>query len=207
MIPKNGKPVLAGAPEGEKYAREMSVWQDYFNIREFACVSVPEEINYPLAKFSTLRDILLGALNGGKRLGLVGIYDIPAHIMDRIRTAVRGAEIEDAGPIINRLRIVKSANEIACLKEAGRQACEGYKKLLEYAVEVFRKYGGPQLPGALVRDAWREGQKIQFFTLDQFPFDEVQMTTLVLIGNSQTRIANGRMFCLRGYREKYGVGE
>ena len=79
--------------------------------------------------------------------------------------------------------------------------------LLEYAVEVFRKYGGPQLPGALVRDAWREGQKIQFFTLDQFPFDEVQMTTLVLIGNSQTRIANGRMFCLRGYREKYGVGE
>ena len=79
--------------------------------------------------------------------------------------------------------------------------------LLEYAVEVFRKYGGPHLPGALVRDAWREGQKIQFFTLDQFPFDEVQMTTLVLIGNRQTRIANGRMFCLRGYREKYGVGE
>ncbi|MBO4633282.1 MAG: M24 family metallopeptidase, partial [Lentisphaeria bacterium] len=27
------------------------------------------------------------------------------------------------------------ANEIACLKEAGRQACEGYKKLLEYAVD------------------------------------------------------------------------
>jgi len=79
--------------------------------------------------------------------------------------------------------------------------------LLEYAVEVFRKYGGSQLPGALVRDAWREGQCVQFFTLDQFPFEEVQMTTLVLIGNSQTRIANGRMFCLRGYREKYGVGK
>ena len=39
VIPKCGNPVLAGAPEGEKYAREMSVWQDYFNIREFACVS------------------------------------------------------------------------------------------------------------------------------------------------------------------------
>ena len=79
--------------------------------------------------------------------------------------------------------------------------------LLEYAVEVFMKYGGPQLPGALVRDAWREGQCVQFFTLDQFPFEEVQMTTLVLIGNSQTRFANGKMFCLRGYREKYGVGQ
>ena len=135
VIPKSGNPVLAGAPEGEKYAREMSVWQDYFNIREFACVSVPEEINYPLAEFSTLRDILLGALNGGKRLGLVGVYDIPAHIMDRIKKAVGDVQIEDAGPVINRLRLVKSANEIACLKEAGRQACEGYKKLLEYAVD------------------------------------------------------------------------
>ena len=135
VIPKCGNPVLAGAPEGEKYAREMSVWQDYFNIREFACVSVPEEINYPLAEFSTLRDILLGALNGGKRLGLVGVYDIPAHIMDRIKKAVGDVRIEDAGPVINRLRLVKSANEIACLKEAGRQACEGYKKLLEYAVD------------------------------------------------------------------------
>ena len=135
VIPKSGNPVLAGAPEGEKYAREMSVWQDYFNIREFACVSVPEEINYPLAEFSTLRDILLGALKGGKRLGLVGVYDIPAHIMDRIKKAVGDVRIEDAGPVINRLRLVKTANEIACLKEAGRQACEGYKKLLEYAVD------------------------------------------------------------------------
>ena len=79
--------------------------------------------------------------------------------------------------------------------------------LLEYAVEVFRKYGGDNLPCALVRDAWREGQTVKFFTLDQFPFEEIQMTTLVLIGNSQTRIANGKMFCLRGYREKYGVGQ
>ena len=79
--------------------------------------------------------------------------------------------------------------------------------LLDYAVEVFRRYGGDKLPGALVRDAWREGQEVRLFTLDEFPFDAAQMTTLVLIGNSHTRIVNGRMFCLRGYREKYGVGK
>ena len=72
VIPKCGEPTLAGAPEGENYAREMSVWSDYRNVREFACVSVPEEINYPLAVFSSLKDILQGALKGGKRLGLVG---------------------------------------------------------------------------------------------------------------------------------------
>ena len=140
VIPKCGEPVLAGAPEGEKYAREMSVWNGYYNVKEFACVSVPEEIDYPLATFSTLRDILQTALKGGRRLGLVGLFDVPAHIMDRLKKAVEGVEIVDAGSIVNRLRIVKSANEIACLKEAGRQACEGYKKLLEYAVHGNPEY-------------------------------------------------------------------
>ena len=140
VIPKCGEPVLAGAPEGEKYAREMSVWSGYHNVKEFACVSVPEEIDYPLASFSSLKDILGTALQGGRRLGLVGFFDIPAHIMERLKKAVEGVEIMDAGSIINRLRIVKSANEIACLKEAGRQACEGYKKLLEYAVDGNPEY-------------------------------------------------------------------
>lgn len=133
VIPRCGEPVLAGAPEGESYAREMSVWNDYRNVKEFACVSVPEEIDYPLATFSSLKDVLLGALNGGKRLGLVGVWDIPAPIMERLKAAVGNVEIVDAMPLLARLRIIKSANEIACLKEAGRQACEGYKKLLEYA--------------------------------------------------------------------------
>lgn len=135
VIPKTGEPTLAGAPEGENYAREMSVWSDYRNVREFACVSVPEEIDYPLATFSSLKDIMQSALKGGRRLGLVGVWDIPAPIMDRLKAAIPGVEIVDAMPILARLRIIKSANEIACLKEAGRQACEGYKKLLEYAVD------------------------------------------------------------------------
>lgn len=58
MIPKSGNPVVAGAPEGESYAKEMSVWKDYVNVREFACVSVPEEIDYPLAKFVKLSDVI-----------------------------------------------------------------------------------------------------------------------------------------------------
>ena len=135
VIPKCGEPTLAGAPEGESYAKEMSVWQDYRNVKEFACVSVPEEIDYPLASFSSLKDILQTALKGGKRLGLVGVWDIPAPIMERLKAAVPGVEIVDAMPLMAKLRLVKSANEIACLKEAGRQACEGYKKLLEYAVD------------------------------------------------------------------------
>ncbi len=135
VIPKTGRPVLAGAPEGENYAREMSVWSDYVNVREFACVSVPEEIDYPLAHFTMLSDVIGNALGGGKRLGVVGWYDIPAPIFKRIETAAGGAELSDASALIFKLRIIKSDAEVACLGEAGRQACEGYRKLLEYAVD------------------------------------------------------------------------
>jgi len=135
VIPKSGLPTLAGAPEGENYAREMSVWDDYCNVKEFACVSVPEEINYPLSTFRKLYDVVQDALKGGKRLGIVGLWDIPAPIYDRVKAASGNAEIVDASGIMYKLRVVKSDAEVACLAEAGRQACEGYKKLLEYAVD------------------------------------------------------------------------
>ena len=135
VIPKSGLPTLAGAPEGENYAREMSVWENYCNVKEFACVSVPEEINYPLSTFRKLYDVVQDALKGGKRLGIVGLWDIPAPIYERVKAAAGNAEIVDASAIMYKLRVVKSDAEVACLAEAGRQACEGYKKLLEYAVD------------------------------------------------------------------------
>ena len=62
FIPRVGKPILAGAPEGEQYAREMSVWSDIRNIKDFACVSVPEEmqkLNY-VTNITRSLDTLLG---------------------------------------------------------------------------------------------------------------------------------------------------
>lgn len=134
VIPLHGKPILAGAPEGQEYAREMTVWQDVRNIREFACVSVPEEIEYPQAVFFSLQEILDEALQGGTRLGIVGWYDIPAPIFSRIREAVPGIELSDAGDLLNEMRLMKTDAEIACLKEAGRLACVGYRELVRTAV-------------------------------------------------------------------------
>jgi Xaa-Pro aminopeptidase len=133
FIPRSGRPILAGAPEGEQYAREMSVWDDVRNIKEFACVSVPEEIDYPLAQFSSLGEILGEVLGGGKRLGLVGRFDMPAPIFERVREAVSGLEISDAAEILQGMRLIKTPAEIACLQEAGRLACVGYEQLIAHA--------------------------------------------------------------------------
>ena len=112
----------------EKYAQEMTVWQDVRNLKEFACVSVPEEIDFPLATFSSLKEILSDTLSGGKRLGLVGLLDIPAPIFERVKNAIDGLEIVDAADILNGLRLIKTESEIKCLQKAGELACIGYNK-------------------------------------------------------------------------------
>ena len=134
FIPQEGEPIYAGAPEGENYAREMCIWEDIRSVREFLCVSVPDDIDYPRATFSSLGGIVAETLGGGKNLGVVGMMDMPGAILERIRSSLNGMQILDAGNILSEMRMVKSTSEIACLKEAGRQACEGYRELIEKAI-------------------------------------------------------------------------
>ena len=131
FIGKKGDPIVAGAPEGEKYAKEMSLWDEYRNVREFLCVSVPEEIDYPLARFSSLKKILEETLKGGRRLGLVGSRDIPHLVYERILKNCPGLEITAADDILESMRLLKSKKEIMCLKEAGRLASLAFEKLME----------------------------------------------------------------------------
>lgn len=134
FIPQKGEPIYAGAPEGENYVREMGVWQDIRNVRDFSCVTVPVEIDYPLANYSTLKDIVREVIGSGKNLGLVGIHDMPAFILEKIKNSMSNLSIYDVGYLVEDLRLIKSPAEINCLREAGKIACEGYKKIIEYAI-------------------------------------------------------------------------
>jgi Xaa-Pro aminopeptidase len=95
---------------------------------------VPEEIDYPLATFSSFKEILGEVCRGGRRIGLVGLYDIPAPIHDRLTHALPNLEIVDAAALLQKMRLTKSPGELACLREAGRMACLGYRQLIIHAV-------------------------------------------------------------------------
>ena len=134
FVPRTGQPILAGAPEGEQYAREMSVWDDLRNLREFACVSVPDEIDFPLATFSTLEEVVGDTLKGGTRLGVVGTTDIPATVMRWVGESMPGLQTVPCDDLLADMRLIKTPAEIAVLKEAGRINCLGYRELIENAV-------------------------------------------------------------------------
>ena len=78
------------------------------------------------------------------------------------------------------------------------------KTLIKEAVEIFTKAQGPDTLVGIVHDASRPDESSSVVTLGTFPFDEINMTTLVIFGNEKTVYRNGKLYNLRGYTEKYG---
>jgi precorrin-3B C17-methyltransferase len=76
---------------------------------------------------------------------------------------------------------------------------------LAQALDIVRLARGETVPVGLVRQAFREGQKVGVCPLGAFDFQAVDMLSLVVVGNSTTRIAGGRMLTPRGYAEKYDL--
>ena len=66
-------------------------------------------------------------------------------------------------------------------------------------VELFLKVRSADTPVGYVRQAGREEQEVKLTTLAAFDPEDVDMFTVILIGNSQSYIADGRFITPRGY--------
>ena len=65
--------------------------------------------------------------------------------------------------------------------------------------ELFLKYRSAGTPVGYVRQAGRDEQEVKVTTLEQFDPEDVDMFTVILIGNSQSYIADGKFITPRGY--------
>lgn len=132
LLGREGTPVVLCAPEGEQVAREMSVWPDVRLLPDFLCVTVPDEIDYPLATYTSFRALAAELRQKGPlgKLGVAGLKDMPAVLLKSIEAAFR-CEIADCADVLFDLRKRKSENEIACLREAARIAEAGFRAMME----------------------------------------------------------------------------
>lgn len=71
-------------------------------------------------------------------------------------------------------------------------------------LELFMKYRKTDTPVGFVRQAGRDNQEVKVTTLEMFDPEEVDMFTVILIGNSQSYIAEGKMITPRGYYNVVG---
>ncbi|KAF1683462.1 precorrin-3B C(17)-methyltransferase [Veillonella sp. R32] len=71
---------------------------------------------------------------------------------------------------------------------------------LDEVRELVLKHRDPKTPVGIVQKAGRPGQHMVISDLENFTKEEIDMQTLVIIGNSQTYVENGRMITPRGYK-------
>lgn len=176
------------------------------------------------------RDHVVSIVSGGDAnvYGMAGLVlevaqkegDIDLEIIPGV-TAVSAAASLLGAPIVNDFAVIslsdlltpmdvierrfKSAAEadfvIAVYNPKSRNRRENFGR----AMEIIKNYRNDDTPVGVVKSATRKGETVIVTTLGKIleHNDIIDMSTLVLIGNSESRLWNNRIITPRGYQRKY----
>ncbi len=97
--------------------------------------------------------------------------------------------------------VAQSALPIVLYNPAGKKR----RALLHEALNIFKEQRGDEIFCAYVRHAGRVQEEKWVGKLCQFPQDEVDMSTLIVIGSERTQFNDNVLYEARGYVEKYLV--
>ena len=98
--------------------------------------------------------------------------------------------------IEKRLAAAASGDFVTCLYNPSSKKRTGQ---IKKAREIFMKHRSPDTPCAVLRNIARDGQKVELTTLDKLLKHEIDMLSLVIIGNSETVQMGNWMVTKRGY--------
>ncbi len=98
--------------------------------------------------------------------------------------------------IMKRVDCAGQADFVICLYNP---KSKGRPEYLAQAAAILLKYHPAATPVGIVRDAGRPDMSRTITTLGELKDADVDMFCTVVIGNSQTYVANGRMITPRGY--------
>ncbi|MFP5260090.1 MAG: precorrin-3B C(17)-methyltransferase [Acidobacteriota bacterium] len=77
---------------------------------------------------------------------------------------------------------------------------------LAAALACAARHRSPETPVGMVKNAYRPGQEIRVARLAEADPSFADMLTLILVGNSASRLTAGRFLTPRGYAGKYDLG-
>lgn len=133
LIPAQGEAMLLIGPESYTYASDRSKLPQIRLLKAFRESSEPE---YPGKKLDTFQSVFKEVL-GDKpitRFGVAGLPLMTIGVYEALQAALPGVKIEKADEIVNRIRMIKTENELKCM----RAAAEITKKTFDYVLENIK---------------------------------------------------------------------
>jgi precorrin-3B C17-methyltransferase len=139
---------------------------------------------------------------------------IPVEIVPGVTAATAASAILGA-PLISDFAVISLSDLLTPLEKIERRLeaassadmsivlynpqSQGRIEPLAKAYEIMMKHIKPDTPVGIVRQAGRAGQNYTLTTLKDMLNAEIDMVTTIVVGNSATRVVNGKMVTARGY--------
>ena len=119
LIPASGQAVLLIGPESYTYAADRSRIADIRQVKAFRESSDPE---YPGKKLDELGNVIKQCLAGRtlKRFGVAGLSLMTIGVYHALLDALGSVPVERADSLVNALRMHKSKQELACMRQAAQ---------------------------------------------------------------------------------------
>jgi precorrin-3B C17-methyltransferase len=103
--------------------------------------------------------------------------------------------------IMKRVRCAVEGDFVIALYNPKSRKRDSY---LQEALSIAAGHRGPDTPIGFVRNAYRPEQDVRVATLGSCDPDWADMLTIVVVGNSASRLTGNKILTPRGYYEKYG---
>ncbi|MEV2279663.1 precorrin-3B C(17)-methyltransferase [Paenibacillus larvae] len=98
--------------------------------------------------------------------------------------------------IEKRVKLAAEADFVVCFYNP---RSKGRADHLKHALEIMMTYKSPETPIGIVKDVGRKEERKILTTMDEINYEDVNMTTMVIVGNKETYISGDRMITPRGY--------
>lgn len=144
--------------------------------------------DYPQVQINIIPGIT-AACSGAAVLGAPLIHDFAVISLSDLLTPWEKIE--------KRLKLSADADFVVCLYNPKSKKRSDY---LKRACEIMGEFKSKQTPCGYVKNIGRDGETATVCTLEQLASrEDVDMFTTVIIGNSQTKVINGKLVTPRGY--------
>lgn len=101
--------------------------------------------------------------------------------------------------ILKRVKAARDGDFVICIYNP---RSKGRKDHLETVVNLLLEKKSPDTPVGIVKNAGRDGTEVILTVLGDIDYEQVDMLTTVIIGNSKTYVRDGIMITPRGYENK-----
>ena len=133
LIAQEGDPLLLIGPESYTYASDRSKIDEICRLKAFRESSEPEYPGEKLDTFNTVIEKLIGK-KAVTRFGVAGLPLMTIGVYEALAESLKvygDIKIEKADYVVNKIRMNKTENELACMRAAAKITAETFDYVLE----------------------------------------------------------------------------